>query len=98
MKMSTPRFRRPASLSLADQDLLPGEPDPATSTDLAHRSAEALVAQARQSADDEVMCCVTVWPVLRFSMTAVPDVVDDAVTVSLTLSPALKLMPLKSYA
>ncbi|UYG17232.1 hypothetical protein BRM3_01995 [Brachybacterium huguangmaarense] len=55
MKMSTPRFRRPASLSLADQDLLPGEPDPATSTDLAHRSAEALVAQVRQSADDEVV-------------------------------------------
>lgn len=53
--MSPSRFRRPASLSLADQDLLPGEPDPATSTVLAHRSAEALVSAVRRSADADVV-------------------------------------------
>lgn len=40
-------FRRPASLSLADQDLLPGDPDPAASTELAHSSARALLAGVR---------------------------------------------------
>lgn len=48
-------FRRPASLSLADQDLLPGDPDPSLTTDLAHRSAEALLAGARGTADDAVV-------------------------------------------
>lgn len=51
----TQRFRRPASLSLADQDLLSGDPDPATSTDLAHRSAAALLHGVRGSADPEVV-------------------------------------------
>lgn len=48
-------FRRPASLSLADQDLLPGDPDPALATDLAHRSAAAMLAGVRGSADEDVV-------------------------------------------
>src|SRR5690625_5903200 len=40
---SSPRFRRPASLSPEVAELLPGEPDPSTSTDLAHDSARALL-------------------------------------------------------
>ena len=49
-------------------------------------------------ADVDVISSETVVFVLRFSIVAVPDVVDDAVTVNRTLSPALKLMPLKAYA
>lgn len=48
-------FRRPASLSLAAQDLLPGEPDPATSTDLAHASAAALLSGVRGAQDPLVV-------------------------------------------
>ena len=48
-------FRRPASLSPTAQDQLPGDPDPALSTDLAHRSAGALLAGVRGSAEPEVV-------------------------------------------
>ena len=40
----------------------------------------------------------TVFPVVKFSITAFPDVVEEAVTVSLISSPALREIPLKSYA
>lgn len=39
---------------------------------------------------------VTVLPLVLFVMTALPEVVEVAVTVRVTLSPAEKLMPLKS--
>ena len=42
--------------------------------------------------------CETVLPVDSFVIVAVPPVLDDAVTVTLTESPAEKLMPEKSYA
>ena len=42
--------------------------------------------------------CETVWPVDSFVISAVPPVVDVAVTVTVTESPAEKLMPEKSYA
>lgn len=48
-------FRRPACLSLAAQDLLPGDPDPALATDLAHRSAEALLSGVRSDPDPAVV-------------------------------------------
>lgn len=38
----------------------------------------------------------TVVPVVKFSTTALPDVVEEAVTVSLMVSPALIVIPLKS--
>ena len=40
----------------------------------------------------------TVWPFEWFVIVAVPPVLDVAVTVTVTLSPAEKLMPEKSYA
>ncbi|WP_058234907.1 hypothetical protein [Devriesea agamarum] len=50
------QFRRPASLSPAKQDQLPGDPDPADLTDVAHASAQALLSSVRQeAADDEVV-------------------------------------------
>ena len=42
--------------------------------------------------------CVTVLPLLTFVIVAVPPVFDDAVTVTVTSSPAEKVMPEKSYA
>ena len=51
-----------------------------------------------QSAAEEVRSCETVCPVDVFSITAVPAVVDVAVTVTVTTSPAEKEMPEKSYA
>ena len=42
--------------------------------------------------------CETVWPFEWFVIVAVPPVLDVAVTVTVTLSPAEKLMPEKSYA
>ena len=48
-------FRRPASLSPAAQDMLPGEPDPALTAELAHRSAAALLSGVRDSADPAVV-------------------------------------------
>lgn len=50
-----PPFRRPASLSPHGQDQLPGDPDPALSTELAHSSAEALLSGVRRSADERVV-------------------------------------------
>ena len=57
----------------------------------------AYAAEPHSAALDEI-CFVTVRPLLLFVITAVPDVVLDAVTVSVTLSPALNVMPEKSYA
>ena len=42
--------------------------------------------------------CETVLPVDLFVIVAVPPVLDDAVTVTVTVSPAEKLIPEKSYA
>ena len=42
--------------------------------------------------------CETVWPVERFSSVAVPEVSDDAVTVTVISSPAASETPLKSTA
>lgn len=49
------KFRRPASLSLAAQDALPGDPDPSTTTELAHSSATALLSGVRTSVDPAVV-------------------------------------------
>jgi hypothetical protein len=49
-----------------------------------------------QSADEEVIDLETDWPFELFLITAVPDVVDLAVTVRVTESPALNEMPEKS--
>lgn len=46
----------------------------------------------------DVRSLVTFCPVVVFSMTAVPEVVEDAVTVTVTESPAEKEMPVKSWA
>ncbi|MCS6711456.1 hypothetical protein JSY14_05240 [Brachybacterium sp. EF45031] len=51
----TARFRRPASLSPARADQIPGAPDPAEVTDLAHRSAAALLDGVRHSEDPETV-------------------------------------------
>ncbi|MDR2379916.1 MAG: hypothetical protein LBE08_01855, partial [Bifidobacteriaceae bacterium] len=45
-----PAFRRPAMLGLAQADQIPGGLDPATQVELAHSSAAALVARARDRA------------------------------------------------
>jgi hypothetical protein len=42
--------------------------------------------------------CVTEVPLVLFLIVAVPPVLEDALTVTVTESPALKLMPEKSYA
>lgn len=47
-------------------------------------------------AEEELRDLVTVCPVETFSMTAVPDVVEEAVTVVVMTSPALMEMPEKS--
>lgn len=52
---SAPRFRRPAPLYASVADSIPGEPDPATSSDLAHDSARALLDGVFHSADPEVV-------------------------------------------
>ncbi|MGQ4534045.1 hypothetical protein ACUH9Y_02920 [Dermabacteraceae bacterium P13115] len=46
------QFRRPASLSLARQEKIPGEPDPAGNTELAHASATALLSRVRRDCAD----------------------------------------------
>lgn len=48
-------FRRPASLSPAAQDNLPGDPDPGFSQDHAHRSANALLSGVRGTQDPAVV-------------------------------------------
>lgn len=49
-----------------------------------------------QRAEREMMCLVTVCPVLWFSMTAEPVYSVEAVTVSLMVSPSEISMPEKS--
>jgi len=52
--MSEPKkFRRPAMLAQGVAEDLPGGVDPALTSDLAHSSAEALVARARYQAPDD---------------------------------------------
>lgn len=53
---------------------------------------------SKQSAGIDANVWVTVLPVVTFSMTAVPDLVVEAVTVSLITLPAEMGMPLKSTA
>ncbi|MGP9538622.1 hypothetical protein ACT3SP_11460 [Brachybacterium sp. AOP43-C2-M15] len=50
-----PRFRRPAPLYASVAETIPGEPDPATSTDLAHDSARALLDGVFHSSDADVV-------------------------------------------
>lgn len=52
---SSPRFRRPAPLYASVADSIPGEPDPATSSDLAHDSARALLDGVFHSSDPAVV-------------------------------------------
>lgn len=52
---SSPQFRRPASLFPATAETIPGEPDPATTHDLAHSSAQALLDGVYHSSDPEVV-------------------------------------------
>jgi len=52
---SAPRFRRPASLYPSVAESIPGDPDPSTSTDLAHDSARALLDGVFHSSDPEVV-------------------------------------------
>ena len=52
---SAPRFRRPASMNPSVAASIPGEPDPATSMDLAHDSARALLDGVFHSSDPEVV-------------------------------------------
>ena len=52
---SAPRFRRPASMYPSVAASIPGEPDPATSMDLAHDSARALLDGVFHSSDPEVV-------------------------------------------
>src|SRR5699024_2211066 len=52
---SAPRFRRPAPLYDSVAATIPGEPDPATSSDLAHDSARALLDGVFHSSDPEVV-------------------------------------------
>lgn len=50
-----PRFRRPAPLYPSVAETIPGEPDPATYSDLAHDSARALLDGVFRSSDPEVV-------------------------------------------
>ena len=52
---SAPRFRRTASMNPSVAASIPGEPDPATSMDLAHDSARALLDGVFHSSDPEVV-------------------------------------------
>jgi hypothetical protein len=52
---SSSRFRRPAPLYASVAEAIPGEPDPATSSDLAHDSARALLDGVFHSSDPEVV-------------------------------------------
>ena len=54
-RSSAPRFRRPASLYPSVAESIPGDPDPSTSTDLAHDSARALLDGVFHSSDPEVV-------------------------------------------
>lgn len=50
-----PRFRRPAPLYASVAESIPGAPDPAASSDLAHDSARALLDGVFHSSDPEVV-------------------------------------------
>lgn len=52
---SASRFRRPAPLYASVAATIPGEPDPASSTDLAHDSAQALLDGVFHSSDPAVV-------------------------------------------
>lgn len=54
-------------------------------------------ASCSHRAEEEVIFLLTLWPLELFVMTAVPEVVLEAVTVRVTESPASKEMPEKSY-
>jgi hypothetical protein len=50
-----PRFRRPAPLFTSVAEAIPGDPDPSTSTELAHDSARALLDGVFHSSDPAVV-------------------------------------------
>lgn len=52
---SSPQFRRPASLSPARADEIPGAPDPQEATALAHSSARALLDGVYRASDERVV-------------------------------------------
>lgn len=52
--MAEPRFRRPAMLDMDEADQMVGDIDPADRGLIAHETAMALVAQARESQDPEL--------------------------------------------
>lgn len=55
MDSAASRFRRPAALFASTAEAIPGAPDPATSADLAHDSAQALLHGVYRSADPQVV-------------------------------------------
>ena len=55
MNSENGRFRRPAHLSDARAEEIPGAPDPAANTEVAHRSATALLHGVYGSAEPEVV-------------------------------------------
>ena len=55
MSGPAPRFRRPAPLYASVAEQLPGDPDPATASDLAHSSASALLDGVFHSEAPEVV-------------------------------------------
>ena len=67
-----------------------------TSPPFSSKSSTIHSASCSQSAEDDVICFVTVLPFELLVMTAVPDVVLEAVTVSVTEAPGLKEMPEKA--
>lgn len=67
-----------------------------TSPPFSSKSSTIHSASCSQRAYEEVRDLVTVLPVVTFSMTAVPAVLEVAVTVSLIVFPAEMGMPLKS--
>lgn len=69
-----------------------------TSDEPSSKSSTIHSAFSSHSAAVDVIDFVTVLPFVLFVMTAVPDLVVAAVTVTVTESPAEKVMPEKSYA
>lgn len=55
MTSDGPRFRRPASLSAAQAESIPGASDPGLTTEVAHRSATALLNGVFGTSDPEVV-------------------------------------------
>ena len=85
---------------LADAPVNVTEPKLANGTSELPSSKSSTIhsASCSHSADDDVIDLDTVLPFELFVITAVPAFVLDAVTVSVTESPGLKLIPEKSYA